>query len=199
MGRRSDHTKEELSIMIVEAAFEFVKDEGISGVSTRKIAKEIGYTVGTLYNIFSNLDDIFLYVNAKTIDILMLEIQENIKQDAPVREQIEYITNSYIEFSSDKYNLWHLLFKYHMSDTQDIPVWYTKKLHDLYNLVAKVISPLGNNDINYYVAIYWSTIHGFCVLENSGKFKRVGIESTNEMYKLFLDNWVSNVLLSNGK
>ena len=41
---------------------------GLSGFSTRQIAKKIGYTLGTLYNIFESYDDIILHINAATLD-----------------------------------------------------------------------------------------------------------------------------------
>ena len=39
-------------------------------MSARKVATAIGYTVGTLYLVFENIDDLILNVNARTLDRL---------------------------------------------------------------------------------------------------------------------------------
>ena len=44
--------------MAMAAAREIAEKEGLRGLTARRIAREIGYTVGTLYNLFDNLDDL---------------------------------------------------------------------------------------------------------------------------------------------
>ena len=60
MGRRSVHSPEELRQLILDASQTIVERSGITGLSAREIARMIGYSPGTLYNIFENLDDILL-------------------------------------------------------------------------------------------------------------------------------------------
>ena len=47
-----------------EGAERIVAEHGHSGLSARKVASAIGYTVGTLYLVFDNLDDLVLQVRA---------------------------------------------------------------------------------------------------------------------------------------
>ena len=68
MARRSEHSREQLTEMILNAAQQIVINDGFAGLSARKIATDIGYTVGTLYIVFDNLDDIILHINARTLD-----------------------------------------------------------------------------------------------------------------------------------
>ena len=68
MGRRSAHTSDELRGLILSAARDIIETEGLTALSAREIARRIGYSAGTLYNIFDNLDDIRL-----TLQIDMLE------------------------------------------------------------------------------------------------------------------------------
>ena len=57
MARRSDHSREELYELALEKAGEIAEKEGLRGLTARGVAREIGYTIGTLYNIFEDLDD----------------------------------------------------------------------------------------------------------------------------------------------
>ena len=44
MARRSDHTREQLHRMALAAARAIVTKEGLRGLSTRRIAKKLGYS-----------------------------------------------------------------------------------------------------------------------------------------------------------
>lgn len=70
MARRSDHSRDELREMALTAAEQIVLENGYESLSARKVASAIGYTVGTLYLVFENLDDLVLQVNARTLDRL---------------------------------------------------------------------------------------------------------------------------------
>ena len=70
MARRSDHSREELREMALSAAEQIVVEQGYEGLSARKVASAIGYTVGTLYLVFENIDDLILNINARTLDRL---------------------------------------------------------------------------------------------------------------------------------
>lgn len=70
MARRSDHSREEIRAMALAAAQQIVTEQGFAALNARKIASAIGYTVGTLYLVFKNLDDLFLQLNARTLDDL---------------------------------------------------------------------------------------------------------------------------------
>ena len=58
MARRSDHSREELREMALAATEEIIDQQGLAGLTARKVAAGIGYTVGTLYLVFRNLDDL---------------------------------------------------------------------------------------------------------------------------------------------
>ena len=68
MGRRSDHSRDEIREMAIAAAAEIVEKEGFQSLTARKVAGRIGYTVGTLYHVFRNFDDLVMHLNAQTID-----------------------------------------------------------------------------------------------------------------------------------
>ena len=67
MGRRSQHTPEELRELILTATRRIVEERGFRALSAREIAREIGYAPGTLYNMYENLDEILLRVEARVL------------------------------------------------------------------------------------------------------------------------------------
>ncbi|MEL7049187.1 MAG: helix-turn-helix domain-containing protein, partial [Pseudomonadota bacterium] len=74
MARRTDHTREELHALILDAAEKLIIEGGIDAFSTRAIAREIGYTSGTLYQYFSDSQDILLHINARTMHGLIEQL-----------------------------------------------------------------------------------------------------------------------------
>ena len=80
MGRRSDHSREELEEMAIDAAAKIVETEGFQSLTARKVASKIGYTVGTLYHVFRNFDDLVIHLNARTIDEMAELIQKAVKR-----------------------------------------------------------------------------------------------------------------------
>ena len=70
MARRADHTREELANLVVSAAEKLARKEGLRGVAMRRIAAEIGYAPGSIYNAVGDLDRVILRVNARTLERL---------------------------------------------------------------------------------------------------------------------------------
>ena len=56
MARRSDHSRSELSEIIVEEGHSLMAQSGFAAFSAREVARRIGYSVGTIYNVFDSLD-----------------------------------------------------------------------------------------------------------------------------------------------
>ena len=74
MARRSDHSREEIKELALNATEEIVAEAGFQALSARKVASAIGYTVGTIYLVFKNLDDLIMQVNARTLETLFKEV-----------------------------------------------------------------------------------------------------------------------------
>ena len=69
MGRRSTHTPQQLRELILDAAQDIIQDQGLAGLSAREVARRIAYSPGTIYNMFENLDDVVLHVEARVLDV----------------------------------------------------------------------------------------------------------------------------------
>jgi AcrR family transcriptional regulator len=82
MGRRNDHSKEELERLILDNAYKIIGDEGLEALTARRLAKDIGYAPGTIYNLFHSMDDLILILQGKTLDHLytLLSSSENVSK-----------------------------------------------------------------------------------------------------------------------
>src|ERR1700709_2205485 len=66
MGRRSDHSREELSRLIIAEGHKHMAEMGFARFSAREVAKRIGYSIGTIYNVFGTHDALVLAINTRT-------------------------------------------------------------------------------------------------------------------------------------
>jgi AcrR family transcriptional regulator len=192
MARRADHTREELKELAIKAGLSLIKKGGLAGFSARKVAAKIGYTVGTIYNVFGTYDDLMLHINAATLDEWYAFTQEALarKKGNPLRA----IALAYIEFSRTHYNQWLALFEYHQQDERNLPDWYAPKMMRFFSLVEEHLgATAGGNRRKAKNAghILWSGIHGICVLSHSGKLLLVDSEEPEALALTFIDTFLA--------
>jgi AcrR family transcriptional regulator len=188
MGRRSNHSREELQEMVIKAAREIVASEGVRELSTRKIVAKIGYTVGTLYHFFKNLDDIILHVNGVTLDMLY-EFLEKRSRKATKQTAVQTLAHGYLEFSKKHFAEWQLLFEYPMPVDMEYPQWYGEKISILFSLVEQTLSTqmkLPASVASRTSRVLWSGIHGICTLYHTGKLHKTKSETAETLADDFI-------------
>lgn len=193
MARRNDHTKEELRQMVIAAGCKIIEEKGFSSFSTRQIAKEIDYTVGTLYNIFDGYDDIILHINAATLDKMKEFIQIHLNPSLKADEQIKQLAELYIKFAHQNYNTWNALFEYTLPSQIALPQWYEEKIQDLFLIVANVLHNILDDraEALKHAKIIWASIHGICVLSLTQKIGAVTkFESAENLTQLLVENYL---------
>ncbi|MEM9289303.1 MAG: TetR/AcrR family transcriptional regulator, partial [Pseudomonadota bacterium] len=68
MARRSDHSREEIAALAIASAKKLISENGIEEASIRKVAGDIGYSPGTLYNVFEDFYEIIIAVAEGVLD-----------------------------------------------------------------------------------------------------------------------------------
>ncbi len=184
MGRRSDHTRSELYELALSAAREIAEQEGLKGLTVRRIAKKIGYSGGTLYNLFENLDDLIVHLNARTLDSLYEELAGETLEGEP-ETTVRELTSCYVRFTREHPRLWSMLFEHRLPDGKDLPDWYHERVERARGLLEEALAPLlgpGREEERRHSArVLWSSLHGICSLETAGKLvKTETVEAMSE-------------------
>ncbi len=170
MARRSDHTREQLHAMIIDAARDIVEQDGLAGLTIRRIGKEIGYSSGTLYNLFDDLDDIVLHLNAATLETLFRDLAAVPASDG-VEASLHALADPYLRFVERRPLLWGLLFQ-SLPNRSPRPDWYYDRMGRLFMLLEDALDPIfgaGQQQAKRDAArILWSGLHGMCTLAAEG-------------------------------
>lgn len=169
MARRSDHTRPQLKEMAINYAVELISQDGIHQFSARAVAKKMGYTVGTLYNIFNDCHDIIMQVNATTLDSLFEFMQDAVNESHTPRQRLGKICLRYWEFAEKNQARWSALFESEIRGRpEQLPTWYVEKVEKLFGLVHEQVAELlphaDDKTLSQMKKVVWGSVHGICQL-----------------------------------
>jgi len=104
MARRSEHSRDEIKQMIFEAADNIIRERGYSALKIRQITADIGYTVASVYMVFTSMDDLNTQIKTRTLQklIAMIAKQETVPDKIKV----------YCDFVIQEPGLWRMLFQH---------------------------------------------------------------------------------------
>lgn len=196
MARRYDHSREELAEMAVKATRRIVAHQGVRALSTRKVAKEIGYSVGTIYNLYDNLDDLIVHMNASVLDDLKQALLA-VPQDDDVAERLKNMAAAYIGFTRTNLNLWNSLFDHRLPPGEDVPDWYRVKVEDLIRLIEHAIAPEFSTvhavERQQSAWVLWSSLHGICSLANTEKLDIVATDNVWQLAEQLIVTYMAGI------
>jgi AcrR family transcriptional regulator len=191
MARRSDNTREELKEMAIQAGLALLNETGIETLSARQIAMRMGYTVGTLYNVFADFEDIVLHLNAATVlDMKQRLIPIARSKKMPHRRILDF-AHCYGDYAMEHPARWNLL---HRSvRTTKLPEWFYEEVHQIFALVeAPLIElcPARPAQAAEAAKVLWAGLHGICALSISQKLEAVSAAPLRAL----IDNFVNYYL-----
>ena len=165
MARRGNHTLEEIKNMVVTAAEELVLEGGLPQLRVRNIAMKIGYTVGSIYMVFDNMNDLILHIKGRSLDSI-IEQMEQVKADG-VNQRLAKLAITYINYAKQNQNRWSMIFEHHLPESDDVPAWYQQKVDRLYSSFddefAYLAPELSTQERRLNALAFLSGLHGLCV------------------------------------
>lgn len=193
MARRSEHTQDQIREMVLNAAESIVIEEGFHALTVRKVAMEIGYTVGSIYMVFANMEDVIMHVKGRALD----ELAEQLRQLEPCKSaerQILALANVYLEFAHRHFNRWRMIFE--AIKDAPVPEWYQQKTRDMFLIVEEPFrtllpDPSEAEQAHLAAQALWSGVHGACVLSLNGSLGRVGAENAQVTVGLLVKNFIA--------
>ena len=173
MGRRSDHSREELAAMILTEGHRQLADVGYARFSARELAKRIGYSIGTLYNVFGSLDQLMLAINGVTLDNWRSWLQVKLDH-APAQDRLKSAISAYFEFAILNRQAWTALYDFRLPEGTVAPPGYTAKVEAIFDIVVTeigaVLRPDRRDHAPDLARSLLATVHGHCFFTINGTF-----------------------------
>jgi AcrR family transcriptional regulator len=194
MARRNTHSLEEIREMVLDAAETIIANDGYSALTVRKIAMDIGYTVGSIYMVFASMADLALHIKANTVDELTWHLQQ--VQGFPPEQQIAELAKVYLQFASQNFNRWTMVF---VPETK-APDWYRQKTKQIFApleaQIARLAPDSSTQQRQQAARALWSGIHGICALSLTGELDAEDIGEVENDILLLVESFIGGWLAS---
>lgn len=114
---------------------------GLKTLRARDLAQDAGCALGAIYNVFGDLDDLVLAVNARTFKQLGATVAEALA-DAPqdATQQLIVMSHAYHAFAAQHFNLWRALFDIERARGEAAPEWYLQEMAQLFVYIDAPLS-----------------------------------------------------------
>jgi AcrR family transcriptional regulator len=172
MARTAKHSKEKLREMALEAARAIIAEKGSHNLNVRAVAARMGYSVGTMYNIFEGLEELVAWLNAETLDALAGALSQAAVTGRPETD-LHALLDRYLDFIAANRREWTMLFDERLPEAKAPPAWYLEKVAQVFALLGRMLqslfAPGEEEELAHAVRLLWIAMHGVWTLDAGGK------------------------------
>ncbi len=194
MARRSDHSKEELEELVISATSALIEEQQSVKVTARQIAERVGYTPGTLYTHFDNLDHIFLHVNARGLADLRESLSRAIEHEDTPQRAIRAMGIAYLDYARTQRHRFQLMFTPRLPTGEAPPPYLQKEIDALFELLGtqlQRIAVVDERTLEIGVRALWSGVHGVASLALSDQLFTVTPNLEDEIIEALVGQFVT--------
>jgi len=182
MGRRSDHSREQLEELILAEGHHLMAESGYARFSAREVAKRIGYSIGTIYNVFGSLDALLLAINSRTFTLWAAWLRD--KLAVAGEDRIAALVAGYFDFAARNPHLWMAIYDHRLPAGVEMPDDYRRKRAGLTGIVeeeiARVLPPETRDRAPALARSLVAVVHGHCEFALNGTFALLGEEQPEQ-------------------
>ncbi len=180
---------------LIVLAEQKITNEGLSALRARDLAKEAGCATGAIYNVFDDLSDLVLTVNARTFHRLAADVTTAL-DEAPdsTLDQLIAMGEAYHHFAANNYLSWRAIFDVERDPTTPPPQWYLEELAHLFSYIDKPLSAalpdMPPETRQLFVRTLFTSVHGIVMLGLDDTSAAVQSKAINTMIRLLLTHAV---------
>jgi AcrR family transcriptional regulator len=183
MGRRSDHSRPELERLIITEGHKHMADVGFPRFSAREVAKRIGYSIGTLYNVFGSYDRLIYAINTCTFRLWSEQIEARL--DAAADDRIKALVEGYFIFAAENRNLWMAIYDHRVPPdfvaSDDEAATRSRLTKLAVQEVAALLPATRRAAAPRLASSLIATVHGHCMFALNGTFAAMGEDDSIAM------------------
>jgi AcrR family transcriptional regulator len=169
--------------MLISEGHKHMAEVGLMRFSAREVAKRIGYSIGTLYNVFGTYDHFIAAVNTRTFEHWADEVRSALAECKG--DRIQCLVENYFSFARTHRNLWRAIYEHHVPDDFVMPDEQHMQRGELTEAVVQEVAnalPPEKADMAPRLArSLIATVHGHCTFDLGGSFSLMGLDGAVEM------------------
>lgn len=165
--------RERLAARLLDIAERVLAEEGLAAVQARRITSEADCAVGTLYNIYGDLDALIVCVHERTLRLLgaSLEIASRGAARAAPADRLMALALAYRDFAVVHRHRWKALFQHVLPDGQEVPASYEAQQGELLGLIERCLADhvADAGELRTAARSLFGSAHGIITLALEGK------------------------------
>ena len=186
---------------LINIAETTIARDGLSGLRARDLATKAGCALGAIYNVFGDLNDLVLAVNARTFHTLGTDVAAALA-DAPrdPTDQLIVMSHAYHHFAATHHNLWRALFDLERPAGEAPPDWYLAEMGHLFSYIHDPLAALNPkmapDELILLTKALFSSVHGIVLLGLDDASAGVRSDNIDAMISLILKQMTGTKPLS---
>ncbi|KQM67961.1 TetR family transcriptional regulator [Sphingomonas sp. Leaf17] len=177
MGRRSDHSRQDLETLILAAAAALVAEVGLAGFSAREVARRIGYSIGTIHNVFGTTDRLVTAINTRSFGLWAAYLRERLDL-AGDADRIAVLVEGYFGFARSHTHWWTAIYDHRLPPDATLPEADQQARGVLTEIVITEVARALHRPVDDGIATLArsliATVHGHCAFAVSGAWALMG-------------------------
>lgn len=122
-------------------ALRIIATEGLNELQARRVAVEAQCSVGTIYNIYGDLDGLIIAANADTLALMDAALRRAYEatRTLPIVERLTGLALAYMHFAYSNQKCWSAIFEHRLPAEKKLPEDYDRNRAQLLALLAQAI------------------------------------------------------------
>lgn len=193
-----DSYRDRLKARLIQITEGVIASHGLSGVQARKIAQEAECSVGTIYNIFGDIDGLILTANALTLHNLGLVLTAAAKRSAAcdLETRLTALAIAYLDFATVNQSRWRAVFEHRLPDATPVPESYVGDRRRLLALIeaqveGSIVDPTARSDAAHAL---FSAVHGIVLMSLDAKLGPFEPDRCDRQIRFLVGNVVKGLV-----
>lgn len=187
MGKAAER-RQQLKDALISAAERRIESAGLDGLKARPLAEEVGCALGAIYNVVTDLDELIIKVNSRTLAALERDLaaagQVSAAQGSAPVQRLVRLGSAYLAFASAHRVRWRALFEHRLPAGKSLPERYIEEQRRLFGYVEEPLGELKPQLTAERRALLarslFSAVHGMVMLGLEEKLGTIPPETLRE-------------------
>src|ERR1043165_3571264 len=180
---------------LISAAERTIEKEGLGGMRARELAHKVGCAVGAIYNVFTDLDDLIVAVNALTLEqlekTLTLAGEKGSDPQAGAIKTLTHLALAYTDYAAANRRRWRALFDHRLAEDKEVPAWYQAQLARLFVYIEEPLRSLAPQmapkERMQRARSLFSAVHGIVLIGLEEKLQSIPLSVVREQVTFMVE------------
>lgn len=196
---KTEQRRAELRSRLTDQAEQVIATQGLAALKARDLAAQAGCSVGAIYNVFADLNQLVMAVNGRTFQRLGAAVTASIDgRDLAPRDCLITMSQAYLRFAASNTKAWRALFDLEMASDAPVPDWYLAELAALFALISaplrRIFPDWTAGQIDLMTRALFSSVHGIVLLGLEKRISGVPLDRIEQMIAVVLGNVTSDAV-----